>query len=218
MDEDEEIDLNLIHCMDHESFVQLAKELEAKRVQNLPNAYRMQLSKDSDSDAEVDVVGLSAEHTQVQIDEPTQVQDDESAQVQAHEEVQADEQIQENNSIHAPTLVRQPSDEEFEIERWLRIQRENEALDVGTGGRLTAPQDEVRHRRRQSQQRQVPPNSGLTDTLRTSQINLVEEQIYLQQILQENARIAQEEALAMAQLQRRILEIDLEMKQKELQK
>lgn len=81
-------------------------------------------------------------------------------------------------------------DPEWPINRWLRLQAEEEA---DTRGRLTSPRNEVR--KRQPQEKASRKNKTV-DHLREKQLEYVNEQIYLQKVLQENAAIAQDEARA----------------------
>lgn len=116
-----------------------------------------------------------------------------------------------------------PEDEPWidPIQRQIRSQEEEEMANAGTGGRLTAPRNEVRPRRARSNQHTVLNDSQLIDELRQKQLTLVNEQIYLQKILQENASIAQEEArerLMHIQIQRKIAEIELKQKEESMKK
>lgn len=107
------------------------------------------------------------------------------------------------------------------IQRQIRSQEKEEMANAGTHGRLTAPRNEVRPRRAKSNRRTVLKDGQMIDELRQKQLKLVNEQIYLQKILQENASIAQEEArerLMHVQIQRKIAEIELKQKEESLNK
>ena len=116
-----------------------------------------------------------------------------------------------------------PDDEPWidPIQRQIPSQEEEEMANAGTRDRLTAPRSEVRPRRAKSNQRTVLNDSQLIDELRQKQLTLLDEQIYLQKILQENALIAQEEAqerLMHIQIQRKIAEIELKQKEESMKK
>lgn len=84
-------------------------------------------------------------------------------------------------------------EEEWPIDRFLRLQHEQDMQDAGTSGRLTAPQGE--RQQRKSRQKTTPTeNNVLVDELRTKQLALVNEQLELQKILQETALINRENA------------------------
>lgn len=102
-------------------------------------------------------------------------------------------------------------DEEWPIARMMRLQDEEEA---GMRGRLTAPQNEVR--KRQPKKKPSNRNDLLVDALRTKQMTLVDEQIYLHKVQQEKESINQEESqekLMLIKTQRQIAEIELKEKQ-----
>lgn len=102
-------------------------------------------------------------------------------------------------------------DEEWPIERHIRLQEEEEAA---TRGRLTAPPHEIQQRR--PKKKQMTKNDLQIDELRAKQIVLVDEQIYLHKIQQENATATQEkiqEELALIKTQRGIAELELNEKQ-----
>lgn len=104
-----------------------------------------------------------------------------------------------------------PDEEEWPVERWLRLQAEEEAE---TNGRLTAPAKEIR--KRAPKRKANNTNDVLINELRAKQIALVDEQIQLHKMQQENAAIAKEEATERMELlktQRKIAEIDLNAKQ-----
>lgn len=122
------------------SFLDLVKELEAKRLANVDHVERMLLS---------------------------------------------------NNDSCTNENPEEAFDDEFPIDRWLRLQAEEEA---NTRGRLTAPIGEIRKRQPKANTKKTAGNIQMVDQLRAKQINFVDEQTYLQKILQENASIAQDEA------------------------
>lgn len=109
-------------------------------------------------------------------------------------------------------------DEEWPIDRWLRLREEEEA---DTRGRLTAPRNEVR--KRQPKKKPANKNELQFNELRIKQNALVDEQIALQKIQKEIAElelkekkeiapIAKEEAqerLRLLKMQCEIAEIDL---------
>lgn len=108
-------------------------------------------------------------------------------------------------------------EEEFELDRRLRLQREEEeAGTAGLTGRLTAPESE----RRQRPKKAAPSKTNYDDTtaqLRAKQMKLIDEQIKLQKVLLENAMIAQEEAKERVKLitaQRQSAEIELRSMQR----
>lgn len=95
-----------------------------------------------------------------------------------------------------------PEDEEFHVERMLRLREEERAT---TNKRLLAPPDEVRKRQIKSKK----TDDNLINELRLKQIEMVDLQISVQQTLLENARILQDEAierLELTKIQRRIAE------------
>lgn len=144
----------------HSAFVNLAKELEAKRMENLSQADRMFLSN-----SEMDAV-----------------------------------------------------ENEFSTDRWmLGMQVKDE---ISTNNRLTAPRSELRKRKPIPKPKsKAVGNSQKVDQLRAKQIELVDEQFYLQKILQENATIAQEEAqerLNLSKVQCQIAEINAQEAQERL--
>lgn len=98
------------------------------------------------------------------------------------------------------------------IERQIRQQEEE---DADARGRLTAPPAEVRLRRQKSNQNN---KSQLADEIRTKQLKLIDQQIELQNVLIENAKIAKEEAqerLKHIKNQREMTDMELEEKKKE---
>jgi hypothetical protein len=109
-------------------------------------------------------------------------------------------------------------DEEWPIDRWLRLQAEEEA---GTSGRLTAPRNEVR--KRQPKKKPANKNDLQVNELRLKQKALVDEQLALQKIQKEIAElelndkkeispIVKEEALErlrLLKIKREIAEIEL---------
>lgn len=109
-----------------------------------------------------------------------------------------------------------PEDDEFPIDRQLRIlNEEEEEQRAGLTGRLTAPEHEIRRRQRRSKSIN---QDDTTAQLRAKQIELVEEQLKLHKTLSENAAIAKEEAkerLKMVATQRKIAELDLRLKEME---
>lgn len=112
---------------------------------------------------------------------------------------------------------------EWPVERWLRLQREEEMENASPAGRLTAPPKEVRNRYQKKTVNKTKSDSAnmeLVDELRAKQLQLVDEQIYLQKVLQVNALYAQEEAKDRSELAKRQLqmaEIELELKKKQLE-
>lgn len=97
---------------------------------------------------------------------------------------------------------------EFPVTRWLRLQEEEEA---NTSGRLTAPQNEVR--KRGQKRKPVSENDALIEGLRKKQMALVDDQIYLQKLLFDNAMIARDEAkekLELVKIQRKIAQLTLD--------
>lgn len=197
--------------MDIDAFTELAKELETQRMKNLSPEERMRMSDLVDSDIEVvadipsddrmkfirDFVDASAR--------PKEKRSRTTETTPAAANAMADEPI--------------PSDEEWSVDRYLRLQYERDMEDAGPSGRLTAPPAEVR-RRKTAQKATSAESNAVLDELRTKQIALVNEQLQLQIILKETALIAKEEAkerMAMVKIQRQIAEIDLKEKQKGFQ-
>lgn len=110
-------------------------------------------------------------------------------------------------------------EEEWRIDRYLRLQAEEEMRNVGPAGRLTAPPNEARTRKRKPNKMNTD-QTDFVDELRAKQLKLVDEQIYLQNILQQNALNVQEEirdrhALVKANLA--IAELDICLKKKQLE-
>lgn len=124
---------------------------------------------------------------------------------------QADQMLVSRNGENDRHAILQEIEEDMHVElpvaRWLRLQEEEEA---NTSGRLTAPQNEVRKRGRK---RKSPgENDALIEDLRKKQMALVDDQIYLQKVLVDNAMIAREEAqekLELIKIQRKIAQITL---------
>lgn len=148
------------------SFIDLAKQLEAERMQNADKADRMAVSNDG-------------ERCDGAVNQMIELEDD-----------------------------------EWPVARWVRLQEEAEAE---TNGRLTAPENEIQ-KRRPRKRPTTNRNDALIDELRAKQIELAEEQIYLQKIQQDTALFARNEAeerLQLIKIQRQIAEIDLNKKQNE---
>lgn len=107
-----------------------------------------------------------------------------------------------------------PEDDEFPIDRHLRLAREEEEEErARLSGRLTAPADEIRRRTKKA------PSNNQDDVvaqLRIKQIQLADEQLKVQKVLLETATIAQDEAkerLKMVAAQRKRAEIELRLKE-----
>lgn len=95
------------------------------------------------------------------------------------------------NLIHVPEdNPDQPEDEEFEIDRHLRLVREEEE-EASLGRRLLAPPGEIKIRNRQT--KKGKPNDDMIQNLRKKQFELVNLQINLHKVLLENAKITQQE-------------------------
>lgn len=108
-----------------------------------------------------------------------------------------------------------PELDEFPLDRQLRLLQEEEEEERrgGLTGRLTAPRSEKRSRPTTQSSNQA------IDRLRTKQMELVDVQLKVQQKLLENAEIANEEAkerLKMTTAQRKQAEIELQMKEREM--
>lgn len=194
--------------MDIDAFTELAKELEAQRTENLSPEERMRMSDVIDSDIEV-VVDVPSD------DRWKFIRDfvDTSARPKEKRPRTTETTPEAANAMADEPI---PSDEEWPIDRYLRLQYEQDMEDAGPSGRLTAPPTEVR--RRKTAQKATPVESNaVLDELRTKQLTLVNEQLQLQKILKETALIAKEEAkerMAMVKIQRQIAEIDLKEKKK----
>lgn len=103
-------------------------------------------------------------------------------------------------------------DEEWAIEKWLRLQNEEEEQKETSRRRLTAPPTEIRKRASKTPVKSIVSK---VDELQARQIELVHQQINLQKILVENALIAQEEAkerLLLAKAQRASAELEHQQK------
>lgn len=102
--------------------------------------------------------------------------------------------------------------EEFSIDRQLRlINEEEQRAGRIRGRRLTAPAPELRPRRE--------PSTEINGQLRTKQLALVNQQSNLHEIQIETAQIARQEAkehLKMAIAQRKTAEVELQLKQQQL--
>lgn len=140
-----------------------------------------------------------------------------------------DEQNQQTQAAHNPLSqqinweeymtpldAEYPEDEEWELDRQLRILREQEEEErAGSHGRLTAPQHEVR--RRQKQPSRTEANQVVeTSQLRAKQMLLVEKQLELHDMMIGTEKIKQEEAkerLKMTTAQRKLAELDLQAKE-----
>lgn len=230
----ETIDLNVCQeYMSHETFVEFVKVLEAKRLlkQNVTEEDRMQISDHEENEyiGVSDNIRSNEESGDAAVNENIELNtvpnNDEEIDMDLitaknSNEHAAGSQQQQQQGVTTPVLSREPSDEGFPIDRWLQHQEEEDRRNAGTSGRLTAPPSETRRRRRSGSRQQPAPNeNNLTDQLRAKQLQLVDEQIHLQQILQENARIQQEEhteRMELAKIQRRIAELELAAKQREL--
>lgn len=131
-----------------------------------------------------------------------------------------------------------PEDQEWPVERWLRLQDEEDQANrrgnskrtttrtnvqerlrnetaANLSGRITCPPDEVRKRVQQSK----PNNDDLVNELRCKQIELINEQIEVQKVLRETSLIQQEEAKErrmLVQAQTAYAELDLILKRREV--
>lgn len=106
-------------------------------------------------------------------------------------------------------------DFEFPLDRQLRLLQEAEEEEQrgGLTGRLTAPLNEKRSRPT------TQSSNRIIDQLRAKQLELVDVQLKVQQKLLENAEIANEEAqerLKMTTAQRKQAEIELQIKEREI--
>lgn len=118
------------------------------------------------------------------------------------------------------------SDEEWKIERWIRLQEEerqglktskkNHFNENGVDtGRLTAPPNEVRRRRRPASKKMEIDE--MINELRFQQVELVKAQIKVQEELLKNAKIEnaeRNERLLLAKAERRCAELELECQRK----
>lgn len=87
-----------------------------------------------------------------------------------------------------------PEDDEWELDRRIRLTREMEQEQGHLNRRLTAPPNEIRRRNRSRQTQSANRNGNSTiDSLREKQMQLVDLQIDLQKVLLENAKITQKE-------------------------
>lgn len=179
--------------MDLYKFADLAKKLEERRLKKMASEERLQMSDIADSD--IQLVG-----------NPNDMEFEEQWPINRFLEQQMQD-VGASASFTAPTAGKRsrknapqttmpeasaledepiPSEEEWAIDRWLRLQREQDMENAGTSGRLTAPPAEIRRRKR-PQKMASTENNALVDELRTKQLALVTEQLELQQILQETA-------------------------------
>lgn len=148
----------------------------------------------------------------IQVEESGQQQHSVHSNVDTHANVDWDEYM--NDSEH-------PEDEEWEIERRMRLLQEEEDEEERqrrSGIRLTAPPSEVRRRSKQPKHTQQSNRVDITAQLRAKQMELVDVQVNVQKLLFENATIAQKEAterLAMTVALRKCAEIDLASKTRE---
>lgn len=146
---------------------------------------------------------------------------------------QQKEQLETNN-LAQPTpksseydndVYEYPEDEEWSIERQLRLLREEEERQrAGLGGRLTAPAEEVR-RRYNRKPSTVNKRDDLITELREKQMKLLDEQTKLQKLLQEEAKERIQEAKhrieeakdrrRLVSAQRECAEIELRLKKNE---
>lgn len=176
-----------------ETFICLAKELEARRLKNLSSrksftSHSYEENATSECGVNAFEVDLSGFHSSV---------------------------------YQLPELLDKENDE-TSVDRILRL-REEEDRNAHLNSRLTAPPNEVRKRRKQPATSTVTQTSSvnLVDRLRQRQLDLVEGQIRLNQIQTDNALIAQEEArerLMMAKANRICAELEQKMKQQEFNK
>lgn len=128
-------------------------------------------------------------------DEGIRTQTQTSLQSQADETQLSQQQQQPQAEDNIMNVDDYPEDEEWAIDRQVRLQEEQEEEErrqrIGSSGRLTAPPREIRRRKRTQ-----PANQNTAiDHLREKQMKLVDEQLKLQSILLHNASIAQEDAL-----------------------
>lgn len=130
-----------------------------------------------------------------------------------------DEEINWDDYMQIPELEH-PEDDEFPLDRQLRLMREEEEEEeqrAYSSGRLTAPPNEVRRRAKRMPTHQT--TQDVAAELREKQMELVNEQLKLQKLLIQNAEIAQKEAkerLKMVAAQRQCAEIELQLKQSQL--
>lgn len=142
-----------------------------QRRMSLFNSYEQ-----SEIDQQIAMIGMDAHDTE---------------QNQAPSNIETEIVRDDENLFHVPEDdPNQPEDEEFEIDRQLRLAREEEE-EASLGRRLLAPSAEIRIRNRPT--KKGKPNDDMIQNLRKRQFELVNLQINLHKVLLENAKITQQE-------------------------
>lgn len=103
-------------------------------------------------------------------------------------------------------------DNEWSIDRLIRLQEEDEAQ---TNGRLTAPSNEIRTRKRKQKKQPANGTDVEVHELRLKQKLLVDQQIKLQKMQQENEALIKQqlkEKMELIKIRREIAELELEEK------
>lgn len=125
-----------------------------------------------------------------------QVEQDQNLTSQEFQHSQPNVEDPPQRDVEYNSGLENPEDDEFSIERQMRLAREEEEGGGSLHRRLVAPPSEIR-RRNTNKQKQIAnrnENPLIIEALRKKQSELVDLQINTQKILFENAKIAQAEA------------------------